>query len=213
MTVAFVGFWFASVLVLALVRFRPDPVPVKTAPDVAFVESVVQVDANRAYAGLAEHLQTELQRHPKYHGSRVSTMTKRGHRLDPRCASNSAYARYRALPPPAIAEDLYVRTPFKGWESEYFANGKPLRFLTNFVIHLESLGRDAVRIEVIEVCPMVVAKTRFRPIGRHLVPEFFPVWVRVPPTTKDREDILEVARRVASADSDGKSARPRSPER
>lgn len=182
------------VAAVVLLAFGPDPVPVKDAPDVSFVEGAVDVDADVAYARLAQDLETELRRLPKFKRADVSALSGRM----PVSNRTIDLKRYGALPPPIIGEDLYVRMTSMGWESEYFARGERLLFRTDFIIHVEALGRSSARIDVIETHPQATVGTKFLPIGRHLVPEVRHVRVDVAPTASDRQEILGLAVAVAS---------------
>jgi hypothetical protein len=192
--VGFVCAWAAVVAIVGFFLFRRAPVPVKSAPDVAFVERVVEVDANIAFARLAERLETELRHVAKFRGARVSALSGRM----PVSDRSADLKRYAALKPPTAVEDLYVRVASMGWESEYFAREKPLLFRTDFIIHVEALGQSQARVEVIETNPMVTVRRRFLPIGRHLVPEFQAVRVRVAPTAEDRWEVLGIAVAIAN---------------
>ena len=195
-TVALLCAGGAIVVVGGFFLLRPRPTPVKSAPDVAFVESVVEVDAELAYARLAERLQTELRRVQKFRRTRVSALLGRM----PVYQHSAETKRYAALKPPTTPEDLYVTVTSMGWESEYYARGKRLPFRTDFIIHVEALGPSRTRIEVIENNPMVTVGERFLPIGRHIVPEFQAVRVKVAPTATERREVLGLAVAITHRD-------------
>jgi hypothetical protein len=182
------------VAAVVLLAFGPDPVPVKDAQDVSFVEGVVEVDADVAYARLAQDLETELRRLPKFKGADVSALSGRM----PVSNRSIDLKRYGTLPPQVIGEDLYVRMTSMGWESEYFARGERLLFRTDFIIHVEALGRSRARIDVIETHPQATVGTKFLPIGRHMVPEVRHVRVDVAPTAVDRREVLGLANAIAN---------------
>lgn len=188
-TVAFVCAWAAFVAVAGFFLLRPAPVPVKSAPDVAFVEGVVEVDADVVYARLSDRLETELRRVEKFRGARVSALSGRM----PASDRSPDLKRYGDLEPPTTPEDLYVSVTSMGWESEYYARGKRLPFRTDFIVHVEALGPSRARIGVIENNPMVTVGERFLPIGRHIVPEFQAVRVKVAPTATERREVLGLA--------------------
>lgn len=89
-----------------------------------------------------------------------------------------------------------MRAPHKDWFSEYLQKGKPVPFSTDFLIHLEPIGDDKTRIEVIEYAPRITVGMNFRLCGRHLFPEFTPDTRPVAPTTKDRREMLDLVMRV-----------------
>jgi hypothetical protein len=66
----------------------------------------------------------------------------------------------------------------------------------DFLIHLSPIDDETTRIEVIEYAPKVTLDRNFRLCGRHLVPEITRDRRAVPPTTKDREEMLAIAVRV-----------------
>jgi len=187
--------WGAIVVVAGFFLLRPRPTPVKSAPDVAFVESVVEVDAALAYARLVERLQTELRHVDKFRQTEVSALSGRM----PVSQDSAESRRYGALEPPTTPEDLYVQVRSMGWESEYYARGNRLPFGTDFIVHVEALGPSRARIGVIENNPMVTVGERFLPIGRHIVPEFQAVRVRVAPTAADRQDVLGIGVAIANS--------------
>ena len=109
---------------------------------------------------------------------------------------NVGLARYARLGDEAWTRDFFVRGPYKPWFSEYLEDGKPVPFSTDFLTHLEPLADDRTRIEVIEFGPKVTVGTNFRFCGRHLVPEIWPDTRSVAPTTKDRQEMLDLVMRV-----------------
>lgn len=103
-----------------------------------------------------------------------------------------AMDRYLALDPSRRADDLYLYQPVaRRWTSEYRTRGEPVEFSCQFVLHLEPVGEDRTRIEVIEFQPQVWAGKKWaftaHGVGFGKVSDIR----RVPPTTRDRVKLLE----------------------
>lgn len=90
--------------------FWPDPVPVKHAADVPFVEGNVDVDPDVAYARLAENLEPALRQVQKFRRATVSSLSGRM----PVSGGSEELRRYVQLPPPSKPEDLYVSVTSMG---------------------------------------------------------------------------------------------------
>ena len=103
-----------------------------------------------------------------------------------------AMDRYLALPLERRQDDLFLYHPLDVfWPSEYWVRGKPAPFTCHFILHLEPDGPGRTKIEVLEHEVLVDA-------GRRLAPERHGVGFgrasnlrRVPPTTRDRMELLK----------------------
>lgn len=101
--------------------------------------------------------------------------------------------RYSALPNEARSRDLYLYEPSGDyyWYSEFSVGGKPVKFHCAFIIHLEARGASRTRIEVLEYLPMVWTGEVFDLLG-HAGPGFYHDIREVPPTARDRTELLEL---------------------
>jgi hypothetical protein len=103
-----------------------------------------------------------------------------------------AMDRYLGLPAEQRGDDLFLYHPLDiFWSSEYQVRGKPVPFTCHFILHLEPDGPGRTKIEVLEYEPLVDA-------GRKLAAEKHGVGFgfatdlrRVPPTTRDRVELLD----------------------
>ena len=109
-------------------------------------------------------------------------------------SDNPALQRYSQLSPESRRDDFYLfarSDPY--WpSSEYTYRGKPAQFTYNFIIHLEDTGNSTTKLEVIEAWPYVKMGKRFG-WSAHTgpFPQFFDDIRQVPPTTEDRQELLE----------------------
>jgi len=167
---------------------------------VDFVEQSVPVAIGTAHERLSANLISELGTHSLFAGARVVAYA--GNKfpiqseIEREARDNPALERYSRLEKEARELDFYVRAPFKDWPSEYLVDDERARFNTDFLIHLSPIDDETTRIEVIEYSPKVTLGRDFRLCGRHLVPHFTRDRRPVPPTTKDREEMLTIAVRV-----------------
>jgi hypothetical protein len=114
--------------------------------------------------------------------------------------NDPAMDRYLALPAERRKDDLFLYHPLDVfWPSEYQVRGKAAPFTCHFILHLEPDGPGRTKLEVLEYAPLVNA-------GRKLAPEAHGVGFgrkddlrRVPPTTRDRVELLERIRRAVPA--------------
>lgn len=190
---------------LAFLIFSPDPSFERDGPHVDFVEQQVGLDVETVYARLAKSLDAALQTHSEFAGSKVyssedNAFLGRG-QMAPRTDGNVALERYARLEASAWARDFYVTGPFRDWLSEYSQDGERLPFNTNFFVHLEPVGETESRIEVIECYPRVHAGGDFRLCTRHGGPMTVRDIQPVPPTTRDRRMMLDVAVQVAQRET------------
>lgn len=115
-----------------------------------------------------------------------------------------AMDRYLALPAERRQDDLFLYHPLDVfWPSEYRSGGKAAPFTCHFVLHLEPDGPGRTKLEVLEYAPLAYA-------GRKLAPEAHGVGFgriddlrRVPPTTRDRVELLERIQRAVPASPGG----------
>ncbi len=190
------------VLGLAFLIVSPQPRITRQGPTVDFVERTVGLNAQAAHERLASGLKDELQLHDNFgrFGSEVVDHEGRfpNRRLmELYLENNVGLSRYARLEDEARMRDFFVRAPYRDWVSEYLKDGKQLPFSTDFLVHLEPIDDGRTRIEVIEYAPKVTVGTNFRLCGRHLFPEVTPDTRPVAPTTKDRQEMLDLVVRVA----------------
>jgi hypothetical protein len=122
--------------------------------------------------------------------------------------------RYLDLPPERRRHDLFLYRPLDVyWLSEYRVRGKPAPFNCHFILHLEPDGPGKTRIEVLEYRPMVKAGRKLRALAPHGAgPGFVSDLHLVPPTTRDRVELLERIRKaVAVAVENGRPSTPPPP--
>ena len=111
---------------------------------------------------------------------------------------NPALARYAALPAEARALDLYLHDPLdRWWTSEYVADGSPVKFRCDFLLHLEPAD-GGTRVEVVEYLPRVWPRDHFQLLGHHGPGRYRDIR-RVAPTVRDREDLLAAVRAALAA--------------
>jgi hypothetical protein len=186
---------------LSLLVFSCEPSIERHGPAVDFVERTVGLNTQAVHERLASGLKDELQLHDDFgrFGSEVVDHEGRfpNRRLmELHLENNVGLSRYARLEDEARMRDFFVRAPYRDWVSEYLKDGKQLPFSTDFLVHLEPIDDGRTRIEVIEYAPKVTVGTNFRLCGRHLFPEVTPDTRPVAPTTKDRQEMLELVVRV-----------------
>jgi hypothetical protein len=112
--------------------------------------------------------------------------------------SDEALLRYASVHEERRRDDLLLNCkvgPF--WPSEYRSpRGVPLPFITDFIIHLDSVSPESTRVEVIEYFPQVKAGKRFGFGHDALLPGFIDDVRSVPPTTQDRLHVLDRIRQA-----------------
>jgi len=113
-----------------------------------------------------------------------------------RAADDPALAAYAQLPPAARSQDFYLfDLSDRSWQTaEYTRDSAPLRFKTDFIVHLEG-GEGGTAVEVIEYLPRLLLGKTFRLRGHH-GPDFYQDIRFVAPTTQDRVHLLEIVRRA-----------------
>jgi hypothetical protein len=190
---------------LAFLVLSPGPSFERDGSYVDFVEQQVGLDVETVHARLAKSLDTTLQTHSEFAGSKVhrfedNAFLGRG-QMTPRTDGNVALERYARLEDSAWARDFYVTGPFGDWFSEYMQDGERLPFNTNFFIHLEPTGENETRIEVIEYFPRVHVGQDFRLCTRHGGPMVVRDIQPVAPTTRDRRMMLDLVVRVAERET------------
>ena len=182
---------------LAFLILAPGPTFERDGTHVDFVERKVAIDADTAHARLADGLNAALQVTTDFAGSNVHSFESNAFptrsQMVPKADENVALKRYAQLEEGAWSGDFYVTGPYKDWFSEYMHEGKRLPFNTNFFIHLESIGENEIRIEVIEYFARVDAGRTFRLCTRHGGPMFVRDKQEVAPTTRDRREMLDLA--------------------
>jgi hypothetical protein len=112
--------------------------------------------------------------------------------MELKAKGNPALERFLSVPAEARNRDLYVwGVGVDYWYSEYQSGGKPVRFNTDFIVHLEPTPEGTTRVEVIEYLPVVWPGEVFRLCGR-AGPTTYHDKRRVPPTTVDRAEMLSI---------------------
>ena len=181
---------------LSFLIFSPGPRYERHGPAIDFVEQTVAVTADVAHERLGSGLSDALESDQGFPRSRVVEYKGQGfptkRMMDFHLDNNVSLARYAQLGDEAWTRDIFVRGPYKPWFSEYLDGAKPVPFSTDFLIHLEPIADDRTRIEVIEYAPKVTVGTNFHLCGRHLFPGFSPDTRPVTPTTKDRQEMLDL---------------------
>ncbi len=111
--------------------------------------------------------------------------------------NNPEVERYLALPSERRREDIFLENLGASfWISEYVVDGKPAPFSCSFILHLEPDGDQRTRVVVLEYQPRVDvgSKIDLTHHGFVLVPDL----QIVPPTTRDRVEVLERVQNVIS---------------
>ncbi len=103
-----------------------------------------------------------------------------------------AMDRYLSLPLERRKDDLFLYHPLDVfWPSEYWLRGKAAPFTCHFILHLEPDGPGHTKLEVLEYDPRVDAGRKLAS-EKHGVGFGFATDLRqVPPTTRDRVELLE----------------------
>jgi hypothetical protein len=113
---------------------------------------------------------------------------------------NPSLAAYVAVNPEARKWDFYLTPPVVGpadssgntdyyWTSEYQYRGQPVKFRSNFIIHLEPQSNMATRVSILEFQPEIWIGKEFDLLG-HSGPGFYRDIRIVEPTNSDRADLL-----------------------
>lgn len=108
-------------------------------------------------------------------------------------ANNPALQTYVQLSAQQRANDIYLGQFYYDyyWPSEYVVSGRAVPFQTQFIVHLRPTATGRTRIEIIEVLPKVNAGEKWG-LGGHgeIFPSIRPDFRDVPPTTRDRIELL-----------------------
>jgi hypothetical protein len=108
---------------------------------------------------------------------------------------------YSAMDVGAKKRDFYLYEPSGDfyWPSEYFCDGAPAKFRCAFIIHLEPLGPDRTRVQVIEYLPMIWVGQAWYTLG-HSGPGFYDdIRFDLEPTRIDRTELLELIEQAVAA--------------
>jgi hypothetical protein len=161
-----------------------------------FVDQVVSVDVDAARQSVADGLQSALADHSDFANLKVVALSDRSapgqRQMELKAKGNPALERFLSVPAEARNRDLYVwGVGVDYWYSEYQSGGKPVRFNTDFIVHLEPTPEGTTRVEVIEYLPVVWPGEVFRLCGRAGLTTYHDKR-RVPPTTVDRAEMLSI---------------------
>jgi hypothetical protein len=106
-------------------------------------------------------------------------------------AGNPALAAYVALPAEDRRWDFYFNDPLdRYWLSEYRADGRPVKFRSDFLLHLGTDGTGGTRAEAVEYLPEVWLGSKFLLLG-HKGPGSYRDIRFVGPTDQDRRELLD----------------------
>lgn len=115
--------------------------------------------------------------------------------LDISSTNNPALQAYLRLNDQQRANDIYLSQLFHEyyWPSEYVLRERTLPFQSQFIVHLQAVGPERTRIEIIEALPRVNAGEKWG-MGGHgeILPGKVTDIREVPPTTRDRLELLEI---------------------
>ncbi len=197
--------WGVILVALALWIFWPEPSIQRLGPDVDPVVLTFEVDSETAHRRLETRLQRELvgalfpyvevlvfgEPEP---GRQIITPGQL--QIEPHTKNNPGLTRYAKRPTADRIRDLYVTTVSHVWHTEYMRGGETADFSTNFLIQIDPLSGERTRVEIIEYEPYILGPWRGRACGRHLVPEIWREKIPVEPTTRDRQQVLDVVMQV-----------------
>jgi hypothetical protein len=119
-----------------------------------------------------------------------------------------ALRRYSAMDPGAKKRDFYLYEPTGDhyWYSEYFCDGAPAKFRCAFIIHLEPLGPDRTRVQVLEYLQMIWVGQAWSTLG-HSGPGFYDdIRFDLEPTMIDRAELRALVERAVAAPGDVRKA-------
>ena len=171
-----------------------------------FVDQVVSVDVDQAQQSLADGIPSALAGHADFSKLMVVSLSDRSapsqRQMEMKAKGNPALERFISVPVEARNRDLYVwGVGVDCWYSEYRSGGNPVRFNTNFIVHLEPTPQGATRVEVIEYLPVVWPGEVFRLCGR-AGPNTYHDIRQVAPTTGDRIEMLNLILSVLDTEND-----------
>jgi hypothetical protein len=174
-----------------------------------FVDQVVSVDVDQARQSLADGLPSALAGHADFAKLEVvvlsDSIVPSRRQMEMKAKGNPALERFLSLPSEAWNRDLYVWGLGEYyWYSEYQAGGKPVRFNTAFIVHLEPTPEGGTRVEVIEYLPVVWPGEVFRLCGR-AGPNTYHDIRQVAPTTSDRIEMLNLVLSVLDTENTEKN--------
>jgi hypothetical protein len=122
--------------------------------------------------------------------------------------NNPEMERYLALSPELRKDDLYLDNMGDFfWKSEYHVLGIAVPFTCSFVLHLEPDGPERTRVDVLEFQPRIKVGWEFASHAfAHGPPGFVDSYRIVPPTTRDRVELLEQIQSTIPADPNDRAA-------
>lgn len=174
-----------------------------------FVDQIVSVDVDQARQSLANGLPSALADHADFAKLVVVALSDRSapsrRQMEMKAKDNPALDRFLSLPSEAWNRDLYVWGVGVHYRySEYQSRGKPVRFNTNFIVHVEPTPQGGTRVEIIENLPYVWPGEVFRFCGR-AGPNTYHDIRQVAPTTSDRIEMLNLALSVLDTENNEKN--------
>jgi hypothetical protein len=197
--------WGIILVSLAVWIFWPEPSIQRLGPDVDPVARTFEADSETAHRRLETGLQRDL-RKTLFPDARVRTFGEPAPgrliiapgRLDIKThkANNPGLTRYAERSTSDRMRDLYVTIGSQTWHAEYLRGRESADFATDFLVQIDPLTKSRTRVEVIEYAPYIRGARTGRVCGRHLVPEVGREKVPVAPTTRDRQEVLDVVTQV-----------------
>ena len=162
----------------------------------AQVARFVARSADEVHARLARGLDGVLHAVDKFRSSHLATSNDPvfpdPQQLSLAAREDPALAAYAALDEGQRRRDFYMFDLSDSyWTSEYVWLGQPARFKTDFIVHVAEAAGGGTRVEVLEYRPRVNLGRHFV-LGGHHGPGFYDDVRFVAPTTRDREELLEL---------------------
>jgi len=162
----------------------------------AHVANAVARPADDVHARLARGLASALGAAEKYRDAHLAAsddpVFPDPQQLRLAAGDDPALAAYAALDDRQRRRDFYVfDLSDTYWTSEYVWRGRPARFKTDFIVHVADADAGGTLVEVLEYRPRVSLGEHFDLTGHH-GPGFYDDVRFVAPTTRDREELLEM---------------------
>jgi hypothetical protein len=162
-------------------------------PPLPHVETRLPVGPAEAHRRIDCRIAQELERSPTLAGLAAATAENPLFpdlvQLRLHTAGNPGLANYVELPAEDRRWDFYFNDPlYRYWLSEYKVKGKPVKFRSEFLLHLGADG-GGTRAEAIEYLPQVWLGNTFKVLGHHGPGTYRDIRF-VGPTDRDRSELL-----------------------